>query len=52
VAAIVGASAAYFALAHIAGSGPPAELHLFDGVSWQWQSLAVNKDSSCKDCAA
>ena len=51
VAAIVGASAAYFALAHITGSAPPAGLHLFDAVRWQWQSLAVNKVSSCSDCA-
>ncbi len=52
VAAIVGASAAYFALAHIAGSEPPAGLHLFDATRWQWQSLTVKRTSGCKDCAA
>ena len=52
VAAIMGASAACFALSHIAGSGPPAGLHLFDASRWQWQSLAVNRAPGCKDCAA
>jgi adenylyltransferase/sulfurtransferase len=51
VAGITGASAAYFALAHLAGLQPPAGLHLFDASNWQWQSLKINKNSSCKDCS-
>lgn len=50
VAAIVGASAAYFALASLTGVQPPQGLHLFDAPSWQWQSLKINKNPSCKDC--
>lgn len=50
VAAIVGASAAHFALAQLAGQQPPQGLHLFDAASWQWQSLKINKNEQCKDC--
>lgn len=50
VAGIVGTSAAHFALAKLAGLQPPPGLHLFDAVNWQWQSLKINKVSSCKDC--
>lgn len=52
VAAIIGTSAAYFALAHIIESNPPAGLHLFDASRWQWQSLVVKKVSNCSDCEA
>jgi len=51
VAGITGASAAYFALALMAGSPPPADLHLFDATNWQWQTLKINKNSNCKDCS-
>jgi adenylyltransferase/sulfurtransferase len=51
VAAIIGASAAWFALAAIAGMEPPAGLHLFDAGRWQWQSLGIRKNPDCRDCA-
>ena len=50
VAAIIGASAAHFALATLAGQQPPLGLHLFDAVNWQWQSLKINQNKQCKDC--
>lgn len=50
VAGISGASAAHFALAHLAGLPVPPGLHLFDAANWQWQSLRINKSSNCKDC--
>jgi molybdopterin/thiamine biosynthesis adenylyltransferase len=50
VAGIVGASAAHFALASLAGLNSPSGLHLFDAVNWQWQSLKISKASNCKDC--
>lgn len=50
VAAIVGACAAHFALALISGQQPPAGLHLFDAINWQWQSLGIRKNKDCKDC--
>jgi len=50
VAGIVGASAAHFALASLAGLHPPSGLHLFDANNWQWQSLKISKVSICKDC--
>lgn len=50
VAGIVGTSAAYFALAYLAGLKPPGGLHLFDAVNWEWQSLKVKRNSICKDC--
>lgn len=50
VAGIVGASAAHFALAHIAGLTAPPGLHAFDAGTWQWQSLNIRKTPSCKDC--
>jgi hypothetical protein len=50
VAAITGASAAHFALASLAGQPPPAGLHLFDAVNWQWQTLKIPKNLHCKDC--
>ncbi len=50
VAGIAGASAAHFALAHLAGLQVPAGLHLFDASNWQWQSLRINKHPHCKDC--
>ena len=51
VAGISGASAAHFALAHLAGLPVPAGLHLFDAANWQWQSLRINKHPNCKDCS-
>jgi len=51
VAGIVGASAAYFALAHLAGIKTPAGLQLFDATNWQWQSLKVTMRPDCKDCS-
>ena len=51
VAGITGTSAAYFALAHLAGLQTPAGLHLFDAGNWQWQSLRINKNPNCKDCS-
>lgn len=50
VAGIVGASAAHFALSHIAGQQPPGGLHLLDAVNWQWQTLKLRKAQDCKDC--
>jgi molybdopterin/thiamine biosynthesis adenylyltransferase len=50
VAGITGASAAFFALASLAGLQPPAGLHLFDASSWQWQSLGTRKKPGCRDC--
>jgi adenylyltransferase/sulfurtransferase len=50
VAGISGASAAHFALAHLAGMPVPAGLHLFDAVNWQWRSLKIKKNADCKDC--
>ena len=52
VAGIIGASAAYFALAHLAGMQTPAGLHLFDATNWQWQSLDSSKNPDCKDCSS
>jgi len=51
VAGITGASAAYFALASLAGLETPAGLHLFDAANWQWQSLKISKNPNCKDCS-
>lgn len=51
VAGISGVSAAYFALAHLAGLPTPLGLHLFDAKNWQWQTLKINKNANCKDCA-
>ena len=50
VAGIAGTSAAYFALTHLAGLQPPAGLHLFDAVNWEWRTLKINKNPDCKDC--
>jgi len=50
VAGIVGASAAHFALTHLAGMSRAARLHLFDAANWQWLSIAIQKTSACKDC--
>jgi molybdopterin/thiamine biosynthesis adenylyltransferase len=51
VAGISGASAAHFALAHLAGMQIPTGLHLLDAVNWQWQSLKIKKNPVCKDCS-
>jgi len=51
VAGIAGTSAAYFALSSLAGTQPPAGLHLFDAATWQWKSLGIRKNRGCKDCA-
>ena len=51
VAGISGASAAHFALAHLAGTPAPPGLHLFDAANWQWRSLKINKNAGCKDCS-
>jgi len=50
VAGIVGTSAAYFALAYLAGLNPPGGLHLFAASNWEWQSLKVKRHPNCKDC--
>jgi adenylyltransferase/sulfurtransferase len=50
VAGILGASAAHFALAHLAGMDMPGGLHLFDGSNWSWYSLSARKDPHCPDC--
>ena len=50
VAGLIGASAAHFALAHLAGLETPAGLHLFDATYWQWQTLRMNKIPDCRDC--
>jgi len=50
VAGIVGASAAHFALTHLAGMTQAAGLHLFDAANWQWRSLMIQKTAGCKDC--
>jgi len=51
VAGIVGASAAYFALACLAGVSVPQGLHLFDATHWNWQSLKIKRNPDCKDCS-
>jgi len=51
VAGIIGASAAYFALAHLAGQKTPKGLQLFDAGNWQWQTLKTNKKPDCRDCS-
>ena len=51
VAGISGTSAAYFALAHLAGLPTPTGLHVFDAANWQWQSLGIKKNPDCKDCS-
>ena len=51
VAGITGSSAAYFALAYLAGLQPPAGLHLFDANHWAWQSLKVKRALACRDCS-
>ena len=51
VAGIAGSSAAYFALAHLAGMEAKAGLHLFDATNWEWQSLKIKQNSKCKDCS-
>jgi molybdopterin/thiamine biosynthesis adenylyltransferase len=50
VAGITGSSAAYFALANLAGLSPSPGLHLFDAASWQWQSLRIPRKPDCRDC--
>ena len=50
VAGIVGASAAHFALTHLAGMTRAASLHLFDAANWQWRSIRIQKTAGCKDC--
>ena len=50
VAGVVGASAAHFALAHLAGMRSPPGLHLLDANNWAWRSVKIPKNSSCKDC--
>jgi len=50
VAGIVGSSAAYFALAYLAGMQPPAGLHLFDAVNWAWRSVKIKQNPNCRDC--
>jgi len=50
VAGIVGASAAHFALAHLAGMSRPAGLHLVDAENWQWRSIGIHETAACKDC--
>jgi len=50
VAGIIGVSAAYFALAHLAGKPQAAGLHLFDASDWQWRTLGLQKKTACKDC--
>lgn len=52
VAGIVGASAAHFALAYLAGMQPPPGLHLFDAPNWDWRTLKIPKNTNCKDCSA
>ena len=51
VAGIVGASAAHFALAYLAGLEPPPGLHLFDAINWDWQSLKIKRNSACRECS-
>ena len=51
VAGISGSSAAYFALAFLAGMPVAAGLHLFDATHWAWRSVGINKNSGCKDCS-
>ena len=51
VAGISGASAAHFALVHLAGLQAPSGLHVFDATNWQWQSLKINKNADCRDCS-
>jgi adenylyltransferase/sulfurtransferase len=51
VAGVVGASAAHFALAHLAGMQSPTGLQLLDATNWDWRSVKIPKNSSCKDCS-
>jgi adenylyltransferase/sulfurtransferase len=50
VAGVIGASAAHFALAFLAGMEMPDGIHLFDGSNWTWRSLKSKKQSDCPDC--
>ncbi|MCW8924831.1 MAG: HesA/MoeB/ThiF family protein [Xanthomonadales bacterium] len=50
VAGIIGASAAHFALAHLAGMDMPGGLHVFDGVNWSWRTLTTRKKPDCQVC--
>lgn len=52
VAGVIGTSAAYFALASLAGFSVPNGLHLFDANHWSWQFLRMSKNLTCKECAA
>jgi len=50
VAGVIGASAAHFALTHLAGLTQAAGLHLFDAANWQWRSIGIRKAAACRDC--
>ena len=50
VAGILGASAAHFALACVAGLPVLQGLHLFDAGNWSWRSLKISKRPECRDC--
>lgn len=52
VAGIIGSSAAYFALACLAGMHTAPGLHLFDATSWEWRSLKTRKNPTCRDCGS
>ena len=53
LAASVGSIAALLAVNLLAGIPVKAgQLHLFDGVSLSWRSLAISADPSCRSCGA
>lgn len=51
VAGIAGTSAAHLTLACLVGLPVPRGLHLFDASHWVWQSLKINRNPDCRDCA-
>ncbi len=50
VAGIAGTTAAYFALATIAGLDLPQGLHVLDAKHWNWQSIKIKQKPDCQDC--
>jgi molybdopterin/thiamine biosynthesis adenylyltransferase len=50
VAGIAGASAAYFALASIAGLATAEGMHVLDAAHWNWQTIKITQRSECQDC--
>lgn len=50
IAGIAGTTAAYFALASIAGLDLPQGLHVLDARHWGWHSIRISQNPDCQDC--